>query len=337
MNPHEATTISLATVHTPSAAPAHLDGASELDREIDATELPARERWKRAFAALGQVLRDPEKTDQVLVFSTYANAGSMKQRIHRFLDDPRGRRLFEEHRTIDARSIDLAALARLPEGTLGRAYADFLNARGLTPDVFENPPDNVRDPAIAYVVMRLRQTHDLWHVVTGYDTDPASEVALQAFTFGQLGAPSAGILAVLGTLRAMRLKPGLAADVARAFRLGRRAEHLAIFPWEDHWAKPLVEVRALLGLPAIPHDAERLGREVRAALAAIPPALATMAMPATTPSMSPETASSPQTTAERHTELSAQKLVAVVHGPARVRQARRAARRAIRAARRAAA
>lgn len=248
----------------------------------DATELSAVERWRRAFSALAAVLADPEKTDQVLVFSTYANAGTMKDRIHRFLDDPRGRRLFEEHRTIDTRSVDLEALGRLPEGTLGRAYADFLKMRGLSPDVFESPPDNVRDPEMAYVIMRLRQTHDLWHVVTGYDTDPASEVALQAFTFGQLRAPSSGILALLGTVRGSSFKRDLVRHVLAGYRLGRDAGHLAIFAWEDYWTLPLSEVRAILRLPADPSEAARLGREVRELIDALPPGTKGWSIPSTT-------------------------------------------------------
>ncbi len=236
-------------------------------RTLDATRLPARQRWKRAFAALATVLQDPEKTDQVLVFSTYANAGSMPERIHRFLGHPDGRRLFEEHRTIDTHSIDLDALGELPVGTLGRAYADFLRSRGLSPDVFEHPPEDISDPAMAYVVQRLRQTHDLWHVVTGYETDPASEVALQAFTFGQLRAPSSGILALLGTLRGSRIKPDLIFHTLRGLVTGARAEKLAVFVWEDHWETPLDEVRVLLGLPVKPRAAETLAAEVREVVA----------------------------------------------------------------------
>jgi ubiquinone biosynthesis protein COQ4 len=224
--------------------------ATSDDQILDATRLPRRERWRRAGTALARVLAEPERTDQVLVFSMYANAGSLPDRVHRFYDDPRGARLFAEQRTIDTTTIDLDALAALPEGTLGRAYAEFLRARGLTPDVFRNAPAEVPDPKMAFVIKRLRQTHDLWHVVTGFDTDPASEVALQAFSFAQVGAPSSGVLAALGTLRAMRMAPRFVFDVAWAFRLGRRAEKLAVFPWEDHWSTPLDDVRVMLGLPA---------------------------------------------------------------------------------------
>ncbi len=214
----------------------------------DATTLPAIERWRRALGALAKVVIDPEKTDQVLVFSIYANAGSMPRRIHRFFEDANGRRLYEEHRTIDSHTIDLDTLAALPEGTLGHAYAHFLTSRGLSPAVFDAPPSEVTDPRMSYVIQRLRQTHDLWHVVTGHDTDPGSEVALQAFTFAQVHAPSSLILATVGTLRGMREKPGLARDVVASFRLGMRAERLVAFPWEDHWATPLDEVRRLLNI-----------------------------------------------------------------------------------------
>jgi len=234
---------------------------------VDATQLPVLSRWKRAFTALAEVLRDPEKTDQVLVFSTYANAGTMPDRIHHFLQHPVGAQLYAEHRTIDGHTIDLVVLGALPEGTLGRAYAEFLSSRGFTPDVFEGTPEELPDPAMAYVVQRLRQTHDLWHVVTGYETDPASEVALQAFTYGQLRAPSSGILALLGTLRGSQLKRDLAVDVVRAYRLGTQAEGLAVFPWEDHWTTPLVEVRAMLKLPIAPTAPGKLADAVRAIVA----------------------------------------------------------------------
>lgn len=215
----------------------------------DATEMTALQRWRRAFAALARVMVDPTKTDQVLVFSIYANAGSMRRRVDRFFDTPEARRLFEERRMLDSTTIDLDALAALPSNTLGHAYATFLRSRGLTPAVFDAPPSQVSDPRIVYVVQRLRQTHDLWHVVTGHDTDAASEVALQAFTFAQVRAPSSAVLAMAGMLRGLRQKPSLPRDVLASFRVGLQAQRIAAFPWEDHWSTPLVDVRRMLAIP----------------------------------------------------------------------------------------
>ncbi|HEY4242320.1 MAG TPA: Coq4 family protein, partial [Kofleriaceae bacterium] len=175
-------------------------------------------------------------------------------RLDAFFLDPNGQRLYTERRAIDSR-LDLDALAALPTDTLGYAYAHFLRSRGLTPDIFDGAPDGVRDSQVAYVIQRLRQTHDLWHVVTGYDTDTASEIALQAFSFGQLGAPSSLFLAAAGTLKGFREHHALPREALAGYRAGRRAQRLATFVWEDHWTTPLAEVRRMLHITPVTYAA----------------------------------------------------------------------------------
>jgi ubiquinone biosynthesis protein COQ4 len=210
----------------------------------DVADLPAHVRWRRALRALTRVMIHPEDTDQVLVFSNLANAKQREERMHLFFDDPRGQRIYDERRALDSKSINLDELAQLPAGTLGHAYASFMRAHGLTPDVFDGRPPDVRDD--------VRQTHDLWHVVTNAETDPAGEVALQAFTYAQMNAPSSGILAALGTLRSLPYTREVVRDVIDMYRLGKQAEPLVVFPWEDHWVTPIADVRRLLRLPANP-------------------------------------------------------------------------------------
>lgn len=239
---------------TPTSQPVSSSPTATMPEDISA--LSPLVRWKRAFTALARVLANPDETDQVLVFSSYINAASMTDRMERFFEDPAGARLYAERRAIDSHTIDLDALLALPSDTLGHAYAHFLRSRGLTPEVFDGAPEGIRDPRAAYVIQRMRQTHDLWHVVTGAQTNPAGEVALQAFTFAQAGAASSGILAAMGTLRHAKehraAGRALVKDVMTMFRIGKRANKLAVFAWEDHWATPLVEVRAMLGLPTTP-------------------------------------------------------------------------------------
>jgi len=43
----------------------------------------------------------------------------------------------------------------------------------------------------------------------------------------------------------------LALEALRAYRAGVDAQRLVTFPWEDHWATPLAELRALLDVTAI--------------------------------------------------------------------------------------
>jgi ubiquinone biosynthesis protein COQ4 len=231
--------------------------APSLQATEDLAALPMIQRWKRAGTALRKVMANPDDTDQVLTFLSLLSAGRSGdtrtgKRFERFLADPAGKKLFDEQRALDSRTVDLEVLASLPPDTLGYAYAMFLRSRGLTPEVFDGAPPGITDPVRSYVIQRLRQTHDLWHVVTGCPTDPAGEVALQAFTFAQLRSPGSGLLALFGGLRSVRNKPQLVRDIVTLYRAGKHARRLPTFAWEDHWATPLAEVRRLLRLPVEP-------------------------------------------------------------------------------------
>jgi ubiquinone biosynthesis protein COQ4 len=215
-------------------------------------QLSAPVRYARAFRAFVHVLRFPEDTERVLEFTALANAGGVSQRVQKLIADPSWRKLYDERRALDSHTVDLDRLAALPAGTLGHAYATFMKAHGLTPDVFDGTPEHVADPRVAYFIQRMRQSHDLWHVVTNCETDPAGEIALQAFTYAQLGAPASGILAAGGVLKTVRHSRQILRDVAELYRRGRAAEQLAVFAWEDHWATSLEEVRRLLGLAVNP-------------------------------------------------------------------------------------
>lgn len=231
-----------------SATPAAAAAASSEARDV--FDLPFRVRARRAARALGKLVRDPYDTQQVFELSTNINVGSIRRGLARFYASAAGQRLFRDDLSIDTAHLNLDELAALPDGTLGREYVRFLRDRGFSPDLFQ-APENVRDRRAAYLMKRIRQTHDLWHLLTGHQTNPAGEVALQAFTFGQLGAPSSLLIALFGTVRGMSRRPTLPRETLDAYRAGRRAAPLAAFVWEDHWATPLDELRQQLGIVAV--------------------------------------------------------------------------------------
>lgn len=45
---------------------------------------------------------------------------------------------------------------------------------------------------------RMRDTHDLWHVLTGYSGDVLGETALLGFIFAQTGNPGVALIIALG-------------------------------------------------------------------------------------------------------------------------------------------
>ncbi len=72
---------------------------------------------------------------------------------------------------------DLEALARLPEGTLGREYQKMLAEQGLQADFL---PFASTATDYDYFHRRHSQTHDIEHLVVGYRYDPLGEFALVA-------------------------------------------------------------------------------------------------------------------------------------------------------------
>lgn len=153
--------------------------------------------------------------------------------------------------------VDMDEMRRMPEGTVGRAFARHLDANGLTP--LEISDECKRRHADNPAALRYTTTHDLFHTITGFSTNPAGEIGLFAFMIGQ-GFSAGGI----GTLRFVRavytvLMPTHAwaawHNVRVGLALGKRVANLLEQPFEQMLREPLVEVRRRLGLPEDPAQA----------------------------------------------------------------------------------
>jgi len=227
----------------------------------DAMERPVRRRdWRRAWAALQKLIKDPERTDEVFEIIDALAGESFERNFQRFRTDPAGARLLLERPDLLAALSDRAALRAMPAGSLGRAYAQFMDGAQLDPRALVDADREVearhprQEPADAdrqYYGDRLRDMHDLWHVLTEYGRDEAGEAANLAFTLAQI--PNFGVAlivfaaAVIGTR-----EPSLAWSryLYRAWRRGRATPWLAVARYEELLPLPLAEVREKLGMPA---------------------------------------------------------------------------------------
>jgi ubiquinone biosynthesis protein Coq4 len=146
--------------------------------------------------------------------------------------------------------ISLAELQKLPTGSLGRVYSDHMIASGLDPGFFPQiPVANDAD----YLRMHLYETHDLWHVVSGFGTDVAGELGLQALYAAQLPLGSfAPALLSAGLLNAALFErvdlPQRLEQIARGWTMGKSAHTLIGVDWSKLWSMPLETVRANLGI-----------------------------------------------------------------------------------------
>lgn len=147
---------------------------------------------------------------------------------------------------------DVDELLALDPATLGGMYARHMKARGLRPDFFDAaaPRHNLH-----YLRLRLRQTHDIWHTLTGFDTEPAGEVGLQGFYFGQFTNGQSALIIAGAILKSiLRRRYGELEQFVEAFcegyRNGRRAQPLLGVKWEDLWQEPVVELRRRFNIEA---------------------------------------------------------------------------------------
>jgi ubiquinone biosynthesis protein COQ4 len=231
-----------ASRHASGAAPA----APAAPPGIRIPSLP--KRVSTVVRSLATLARTPGRLDQVLLLAQTVNLPAVARAMSRLDADDDGRALLRDQPRIDRKTIDFDALRALPAGTLGREYARFLDDNGITPDDFETLPD-IGDDRAAYVMLRMRQTHDLWHVLTGYTPDVRGEVLLQMFTYAQTSAPSSLIIALFGTARWAFQWPQQTKAMREAFARGKRTGFLPTFRWEAHWTTPVAELRLLLACP----------------------------------------------------------------------------------------
>jgi ubiquinone biosynthesis protein COQ4 len=211
-----------------------------------------RHPWRMARAAyqMARTIRNPDRLEDILALApVLAPPEAMRPLTQALWQIPSAAVALRDRPRLG--SVDLRALRALPHGTLGRAFADHLLGNGLEMEALPHLPAHT----------------DMEYVLTGFGTQVAGELGLQAFNLAQLGSPfAAGILTggLANTLlyafseRDVRMRA-----IVRGWLLGKRARPLFGGAWARMWETPLEEVRAGFGLdvkgveallPAVPQS-----------------------------------------------------------------------------------
>lgn len=223
-----------------------------------------RIRWMQTMRGVIGMLRDPEHTESVFDIEDGLRGIEAYRRSLDFVRTLPGVADLVAARYL-APPPDLRRLAELPPGSLGRAFARHILDHDFDPDYFRKI--EIRDD-LDYVLLRIRQTHDIWHVVTGFDTSRAGEIALKAFELAQLRRPMSAVIAAGGVLRALIAQPEqtdvVLRAVARGHRLGLGCAPFLAQRWEQAWDRPLAAWRAELGVDCAEPDSTLPAGVVRA-------------------------------------------------------------------------
>ena len=222
-------------------------------RSLDRTQEQRTGRdWRRAWRAIRTLIADSERTDAVFDLVEALDRQSDEDEMREYASHPEGKLLLEDRPDLLAALCDRESLARLPEGSFGRAYYEFTEASGISAEGLvaadegrETKASDDRNANSEYLSKRGRDCHDLWHVLTGYGTDEAGEISVLAFSCGRYRSLGLRVIVFFGAL----LGPwtwsfAWERYLWRALRRGRRAD-LDYARYEDWLPLPLDEVRRL--------------------------------------------------------------------------------------------
>ncbi|WGV25010.1 Coq4 family protein [Halotia branconii] len=150
-------------------------------------------------------------------------------------------------------AIDLEKLSQYPPSTFGREYADHMLANHLKPlNVSPELEDVARRNVFA---LRYTITHDIFHVLLGFDTSYAGEIGVLAFAVEQNYSKSLQISLWLARLLYPILAPwqikAIFINLQKGRELGKKADFLLGYRFEDHWQEPIHEVMKRLNLSEI--------------------------------------------------------------------------------------
>ena len=147
-------------------------------------------------------------------------------------------------------SINLEELGQLPEGTLGYEYVRHMKQHKLQP--LKISPDLKEEADRHPFALRYTVTHDIFHIILGFDTTYAGEMGVFGFTVGQNYSKMLKIAEPIILLIFCLIAPTKIGKIWKNNRigkaLGKQVQCLLVYPFESNWSRPIDDIRAELGL-----------------------------------------------------------------------------------------
>lgn len=144
------------------------------------------------------------------------------------------------------------SLSVMSDDSFGSQVVQFLKDRPMLGSV---ALDETKLSDWDYYEYHTTQVHDIWHVLIDADVDLIGELKLWAFWLGQIPMDRGVFLSMIRLLLTGFFEMSsfheliLALDaICLGWRIGRQARPIFGFPWHEHWATPLAELRSQLNI-----------------------------------------------------------------------------------------
>jgi len=216
----------------------------------------ARIRPLVAMRAMKKARENPDDTAVAIQVIGALSGNSGRRHLKRFKQSPRGARILREKRDLFDILTDKERLLAMPPGSLGRTIIEWFIRENISTEglaqaseaagkVLGNRGKVSADEQVYGT--RLRNLHDVFHVLAGYDRDLRGEVGVLAFTLAQ--AYNRGIAyLVFQAVRRSGWNSELGKLARQGYRRGRRAGPLVEQDWGTLFKRPIDEVREELGV-----------------------------------------------------------------------------------------
>jgi len=205
--------------------------------------------WKTAIKCVKKVIKNPEDTKNIFALATAVNGPSLITMYHKLLETKEGGELAGKLPEF----ADLYPLLdKCPEGSVGHAILNNqkysleslinISKRGTSNSI------DIKHPYM-WVARRVRDTHDMYHMLTGYKMDSVlGEGCLAAFTYAQTKSYLWGLIFLSG-IWMFKGSPRKIAALFEAYRRGKKCSWLLIENYETMIYEDLEKCRKRLNLP----------------------------------------------------------------------------------------
>jgi ubiquinone biosynthesis protein COQ4 len=223
---------------------------------------PLRLRPIKALGHFQKLIADKEDTEQVFHMTDCLPSAGYDRVLRGFCESHEGQMRMAQEAYLPDLLDDHDRLLALPAGSVAHAYVAFMRAEGLSAAGLVAESEKAGRPRYndqaQWFHDRLRDTHDLVHVLTGYGRDPLGEQCALGFSYGQYRAWTDGFLSWAGAFelwRRVKVDAPVFAAVREAIRIGKAAEPIFKQDVAALLAEPLEAARARMHISAPIHYA----------------------------------------------------------------------------------
>ena len=228
----------------------------------------------KAWHHFQNLLKDKENTEEVFHIFQSLPWRNLRPSAEQFLRSERGQALRVKEPYLPAILDDHAALRLTPKGSLAHAYCDFMEREGLSAQGLVDEFDRFTrssgfeefEDQFKWYLNRMRDVHDMLHVLTGYGRDALGEACVLAFTYSQQPSPAhlfIGYMAGLNINKQTKRSAPVLRAVREGQKLGKACPRLCEQAITELLPLPIEDVRRRLNItPAVHyHEAHAIWRE----------------------------------------------------------------------------